>query len=132
MVILIPVMMTLPPLKGRANLWFDFAWGAPFFTDALALGIMLVAGLALLWVSLVPDLAANAGDMEQTSALAAGCCCSTGKAAARNWKTVRVTVKVLGAFYLMAYVFVAMVLTTDLGQSLDARLAIGRFPGVSR
>ena len=127
MVILIPVMMTLPPLKGRANLWFDFAWGAPFFTDALALGIMLVAGLALLWVSLVPDLAANAGDMNKLPRWRRMMLLNW-KGSLRNWKTVRVTVKVLGAFYLMAYVFVAMVLTTDLGQSLMPGWRSGVFP----
>jgi len=61
----IPILAVLPPLKGRANLWFDFGWGAPFFTDVLALSIMLVAGLAMLWISVVPDLAATAGDLKQ-------------------------------------------------------------------
>ncbi len=127
MVILIPVMATLPPLKGRANLWFDFAWGAPFFTDALALGIMLVAGLALLWVGLVPDLAAKAGDMENLPRWRRMMMLNW-RGSVRDWKTVRVTVKVLGAFYLMAYIFVAMVLTTDLGQSLLPGWRSGIFP----
>ncbi len=127
MVILIPVLATVPPLKGRANLWFDFGWGAPFLTDALALGIMLAAGLALLWVGLVPDLAANAGDMERLPGWQRMLLLNW-KGSARNWKTVRVSVKLLGAFYLMAYIFVAIVLTTDLGQSLMPGWRSGIFP----
>ena len=36
----------------------------------------------------------------------------------RQWKTLRAANLTLGAFYLMGYAFVHMLLTTDLGQSL--------------
>ena len=126
-VLLIPIMVTIPPLAGRANLWFGFSWGAPFLTDVLALGVMLVAGLALLWIGVVPDVAANAGEPKDLPAWRRVLLLNW-KGSIRNWKTVRVSVKVLGAFYLMAFAFVTMILTTDLGQSLLPGWRSGIFP----
>ena len=57
--LLIPVLHSLPSLDGRASLWFEFRFGAPVITDALALATMAFAGLGLLWVTSIPDLAAN-------------------------------------------------------------------------
>lgn len=123
----IPILAVLPPLKGRANLWFDFGWGAPFFTDVLALSIMLVAGLAMLWISVVPDLAATAGDLKQLPGWRRALLLNW-QGTRKNWQTARLTLKVLGAFYLMSYMFVALVLTTDLGQSLMPGWRSGVFP----
>ena len=46
----------------------------------------------------------------------------------RQWKTLRAANLTLGAFYLMGYAFVHMLLTTDLGQSLLPGWRSGIFP----
>ena len=46
----------------------------------------------------------------------------------RQWKTLRAANLTLGAFYLMAYAFVHMLLSTDLGQSLLPGWRSGIFP----
>ncbi len=127
MALFIPIMITIPPLDGRANLWFGFSWGAPFLTDALALGMMLFSGLALLWLGVIPDVAATAGDLGKLPRWRR-LLLMNWKGSQRNWNTVRVGTKMLSALYLMSYIFVAMLLTTDLGQSLLPGWRSGIFP----
>ena len=126
-VLLIPIMATLPPLEGRSNLWFGFSAGAPFLTDALALAILLLTGMALLWFSAVPDLA---GPPSRVRAMGRWqrLLYLNWTGTTRQWKTLRAANLTLGAFYLMGYAFVHMLLTTDLGQSLLPGWRSGIFP----
>ncbi len=126
-VLLIPIMATLPPLEGRSNLWFGFSAGAPFLTDALALAILLLTGMALLWFSAVPDLA---GPPSRVRAMGRWqrLLYLNWTGTTRQWKTLRAANLTLGAFYLMGYAFVHMLLTTDLGQSLLPGWRSGVFP----
>ena len=129
--LLIPVLATLPPFTQdgvtRANLWFGFAGGAPFLTDALAVSILLLLGAAILWASAVPDLAGPPGRVRAFP---------TWKrilylnwmGTKRQWIVMRGGLRVMSAFYLMMFVFVHMVLTTDLGQSLLPGWRSGIFP----
>ncbi len=126
-VLLIPILATLPPLEGRANLWFNFHAGAPFLTDALAVATMIFAGVGMLWISAVPDLAVSwraGGDVSSwRRALIFNWTGTT-----RQWIVIRVGTRVFGAFYLMAYVYSHLVLSTDLGQSLLPGWRSGIFP----
>ena len=126
-VLLIPIMASLPPLEGRSNLWFGFSAGAPFLTDALALAILLLTGMALLWFSAVPDLA---GPPSRVRAMGRWqrLLFLNWSGTARQWKILRAANLALGAFYLMGYAFVHMLLTTDLGQSLLPGWRSGIFP----
>ncbi len=126
-ILLIPILATLPRLEGRANLWFNFHAGAPFLTDALAVATMLLAGLGMLWISVVPDLA--------VAWRASGEISSWRRALIFNWKgtthqwiAARIGTKVFGVFYLMAYIYTHLVLSTDLGQSLLPGWRSGIFP----
>ncbi len=126
-VLLIPIMATLPPLEGRSNLWFGFSAGAPFLTDALALAILLLTGMALLWFSAVPDLA---GPPSRVRAMGRWrrLLYLNWTGTTRQWKTLRAVNLTLGAFYLMGYAFVHVLLTTDMGQSLLPGWRSGIFP----
>ena len=126
-VLLIPIMASLPPLDGRSTLWFEFRAGAPFLTDALALAILLLTGMALLWFSAVPDLA---GPPSRVRAMGRWqrLLFLNWSGTARQWKVLRAANLALGAFYLMGYAFVHMLLTTDLGQSLLPGWRSGIFP----
>ena len=126
-VLLIPIMASLPPLDGRSTLWFEFRAGAPFLTDALALAILLLTGMALLWFSAVPDLA---GPPSRVRAMGPWkrLLFLNWSGSTRQWKVLRAANLTLGAFYLMGYAFVHMLLTTDLGQSLLPGWRSGIFP----
>ncbi len=117
--LLIPILASLPSLDGRASLWFEFRFGAPVVTDALAVATMAIAGLGLLWVSSIPDLAA-AGNCR---ALTLG-----WRGTPSQWRAMKMYTKLLGAFYLMSLIYATMLLTTDLGQSLLPGWRSGIFP----
>ena len=125
--LLIPLLATLPPLEGRANLWFGFSAGAPFVTDALALGGLLVLGLALLWFSAAPDLVAS-GRQVQAMPAWKRLLFLNWYGSKRQWTVMRRSLRLLGAMYLMLYVYVHMILTTDFGQSLLPGWKSGVFP----
>ena len=117
--LLIPVLASLPSLDGRASLWFEFRFGAPVVTDAVAVATMALAGLGLLWVTSIPDLAANGSCRFLTLGW---------RGNPRQWRALKMYAKLLGAFYLMTLVFTTMLLTTDLGQSLIPGWRSGIFP----
>ena len=130
-VLLIPVLGALPPFEQdgvtRANLWFGFSGGAPFLTDALAVSVMLLAGSALMWFSAVPDLAgppSRVRGMPRWKRVLFLNWMGTKK----QWTVLRTSMRWISAFYLMTYVFVTMILTTDLGQSLLPGWRSGIFP----
>ncbi len=60
LLIFIPLLWLLPPLEGRATIWFEWPWGAPKLLDTLSMVFLVLNGLVLLWVSSIPDLAAAA------------------------------------------------------------------------
>ena len=126
-VLLIPIMASLPPLDGRSTLWFEFRAGAPFLTDALALAILLLTGMALLWFSAVPDLAGPPSRVRAMSPWKR-LLFLNWSGSTRQWKVLRAANLTLGTFYLMGYAFVHMLLTTDLGQSLLPGWRSGIFP----
>ncbi len=126
-VLLIPIMAALPPLEGRSNLWFGFSGGAPFLTDALALSILLLTGLALLWFSAVPDVAGPPSRVRAMPPLRRWLHLNWA-GTQKQWKLLRAANLTLGAFYLMGYVYVHMLLSTDLGQSLLPGWRSGIFP----
>src|SRR5207237_1312409 len=55
---LLPLLLTLPPLPGRNNIWFDWPLAAPWGWDLLAMALLVAAGLAQLYVGALPDFAA--------------------------------------------------------------------------
>ncbi|MDE2990911.1 MAG: hypothetical protein OXU21_07595 [Chloroflexota bacterium] len=130
-VLLIPILGSLPPFEQdgvtRANLWFGWGGGAPFLTDQLAVSVMLLAGGALMWFAAVPDLA---GPPSRVRAMPAWkrLLFLNWTGTKRQWIVLRTSMRWISAFYLMMYVFVTMILTTDLGQSLLPGWRSGIFP----
>ena len=130
-VLLIPILGSLPPFEQdgvtRANLWFGWGGGAPFLTDQLAVSVMLLAGGALMWFAAVPDLA---GPPSRVRAMPAWkrLLFLNWTGTKRQWVILRTSMRWISAFYLMMYVFVTMILTTDLGQSLLPGWRSGIFP----
>ena len=129
--LLIPILGALPPFEQdgvtRANLWFGFGGGAPFLTDALAVSVLLLAGAALMWFAAVPDLA---GPPSRVRAMPAWkrFLFLNWAGTKRQWVVLRTSMRWISAFYLMMYVFVTMILTTDIGQSLLPGWRSGIFP----
>ena len=124
LVLFIPLLWVLPSLEdGRRSLWFyspdrtsDY-FGVPVHSPhiwaTLALSVLVLTGLALLWLSALPDLAAArdraTGRRRRIYArLAFG-----WHGTSRQWKVLYHRQGMLGAFYFMMLVFVHFLISVD-------------------
>ncbi len=124
LLLFIPLLFLLPSGRGRFTLWFVDGWhkgwppGAPHIWVLLAMIALVVCGLALLYVSSIPDLAAVRDH-------------STGRRRslysklARNWRggknqwfTLNSRIGILGAFYFMMLITVHTLISLDFSMSL--------------
>jgi hypothetical protein len=112
--LLIFLLLQLPDFRGRPSIWFDWP-GGPRLWDALAGIVFALTGLALLYVSSLPDLAATRDARRQARPRRAELGWS---GTTRQWQVLQRGVIVLGAFYLMMFVFVNLVVVSDLAMSL--------------
>ncbi|HZS02352.1 MAG TPA: hypothetical protein VFE37_26790 [Chloroflexota bacterium] len=107
------VLAQLPDWRGRTSIWNDWP-GAPGPWAAAAVVGLALAGLALVYVSGLPDLAA-ARDVRRArpGGLALGW---TGSL--RRWDVLGLAVKALGAVYALLFVYVNLLASSDLAMSL--------------
>ena len=125
----IPLILLLPAIdlngdghltvgEDRRTIWFEVPIGAPLWWDTFAVVFLFLCGLAILWVSARPDMAAlartgagwRAGLWRKLSAGWHG--------TERDWKIQGASLAVLGAFYFMLLVFVHMLISLDFSLSL--------------
>ena len=125
----IPLMFLLPAIDlngdealqvgvDRRTIWFEVPIGAPLWWDMFAVTFLVLCGLAILWVSARPDMAAVA---ERGTGWRAGLLSrlSMGwRGTEREWKLQQASLGVLGAFYFMLLVFVHMLISLDFSLSL--------------
>jgi Ni/Fe-hydrogenase subunit HybB-like protein len=108
--LLILMLLQLPDFRGRPSIWFDWP-GGPRLWDALAGVVFTLTGLALLYVSSLPDIVARSNTPQSRASLG-------WSGTTRQWQVLQRGVIVLGAFYLMMFVFVNLVVVSDLAMSL--------------
>ena len=125
----IPLILLLPRIdlngdgalevgEDRRTIWFEVPIGAPIWWDLLAVIGLVLCGLAILWVSARPDMAAvaergNGWRAKLLSGLSRG-----WRGTEREWKFQQASLAVLGAFYFMLLVFVHMLVSLDFALSL--------------
>jgi molybdopterin-containing oxidoreductase family membrane subunit len=112
--LLVVLLFQLPDFRGRNSIWFDWP-GAPQLWDAVAVVLFALLGLALLYLSSLPDLAASRDAQvgRRFRRLSLGWSGTT-----RQWQVLSAGIVVLGSFYLMLFVFVNLVVVSDLAISL--------------
>ena len=124
----IPILWILPPLSdGRRSLWFfdptdpDLVPSySPHIWASAAIVGLVVTGLALLWVSSLPDFASIAkrapdGSRQQRISrwMARG-----WQGTSQQWYMVRHRLGILGALYFMMLVFVHFLISVDFLMTL--------------
>ena len=123
LILFIPILWVLPSLEnGRRTLWFFDAGKVPAYSPhiwaTLALAFLVLVGLALLWVSALPDLAAirdhSTGWRQRWAARLAG----RWQGTSQQWHVLYNRMGTLGALYFMMLVFVHFLISVDFAMAL--------------
>lgn len=114
----LPLLGTLPPLQGRATIWFNWPIGFLRWVDTIAILAVVLLGLVLLYLEGRPDWAAMrdrgaGGHRGWTARLAAD-----WRGADREWQVLDRGFRLLGAFYIFLYVFATFLISIDFDLSL--------------
>jgi hypothetical protein len=108
------LLAQLPDWHGRRSVWFDWP-GAPQIWDGAGMILLAVTGVALLYLSSIPDFATAA----QLRGSSIARTLSLGwSGTQRQWHVLSAGVVVLGALYLMLYVIMTVFVVSDLAMSL--------------
>ena len=124
----IPLMFVLPSINNpsigvgeleiRRTVWFEVPIGAPHAWDVLGIIFLAVAGLAILWLAAMPDMAEHrltaSGFRRKMYSFLAGHWYGTK----RQWLTQKAGLAMLGAFYFMLLIYVHFIISTDYAMSL--------------
>ncbi|MDE2860588.1 MAG: hypothetical protein OYI31_07910 [Chloroflexota bacterium] len=109
--LLIPLLWVLPPTDGRRSIWFDWPGRSPHLWDTIAMGTLVVLGLAILYFASIPDRAAvrdQAGSEPSTK----------WRGNVQQWIVLNRGLAVLGGFYFMLLIVVHMLISVDFAMSL--------------
>ncbi len=120
--LLIPLLVLLPPLivdeTRRRSVWFEAPNYSPHFWGIIALVGLTITGLALLYSSALPDLAAMRDH-------ASGWRQRWGEKLARGWRgtdvqwrTLRMRIGMFGTLYFLILVFTHFLISTDFAMSM--------------
>jgi molybdopterin-containing oxidoreductase family membrane subunit len=116
----IPIFLAVPEAEGRFTVWVDWPWGAPAFFDLVVLILLVFGGYGFLMLSSMPDFAImrdrsrdDVGRFQLYARLASG-----WQGNLRQWAVLRAGLGVLGASYLILYVWVVSIFYWDFGLSL--------------
>ena len=123
LLLFIPMLWLLPSLEdGRRTLWFFHPGEVPAYSPhiwaTLALLGLVAVGVALVWVSALPDLAlirdGGSGWRQRLAGRLAGRWIGTSE----QWNMQYHRIGILGAFYFMMLVFVHFMITVDFAIAL--------------
>ncbi len=109
--LLIPLLWVLPVTDGRRSIWFDWPGHSPHLWDTIAMGLLVVLGLAILYFASIPDRAA-VGDH------AGGKRSKIWRGTVHQWRVLNTGLAVLGGFYFMLLIVVHMLISVDFAMSL--------------
>ncbi len=129
LLMLIPALRALPTLIGRPDIWFDFGLGSPDSWELVAMAAMLLAGVLLLWVVALPDLAAVRDHMPPSARQRLASMLSLGWVGnLRAWRVHYMGSLVLGGSFLLLYPLIQTLFSSDFHLSLVPGLKDAIFP----
>ena len=119
LLMLFPALAALPPLEGRNNIWFDWPHFVPDGWDSIAVMSMAVCGLAFLWTLALPDLAAARDHLKASGRQRVIQWLALGWVGhVRQWRVHRMGILTLGAFYMLLFPLVHVLIASDLSAGL--------------
>ena len=123
LVLFIPLLWVLPDLSdGRRTLWFFDGDKVPSYSPHIwasaAILFLVVTGLAMLWVSCLPDLAAVRDRSSGWRQRWAGRLARSWHGTSAQWNMLHHRTGILGALYFMMLVFVHFLISVDFLMTL--------------
>ena len=124
LILFIPLLWVLPSLEdGRRSLWFfgnvdDIPIYSPHIWATLALVFLVIAGLMMLWVSCLPDLATIRDNSSGWRQRWAKRLAFQWRGTSAQWNMQHHRLGILGAFYFMMLVFVHFLISVDFLMAL--------------
>ncbi|PKB65794.1 MAG: hypothetical protein BZY82_07000 [SAR202 cluster bacterium Io17-Chloro-G3] len=127
----IPLLLMIPPAAGRRTIWFQDTdpptlglatdgkiFGAPHLYDALAITLLVICGLALLFISSLPDMAVLRDRQIGRGKNFVRFMSHRWKGTWKQWKVSRSAVILLGIFYFMFLIYTITLFCVDFSLSL--------------
>lgn len=123
LILFIPLLWVLPSLEdGRRTLWFfgelEVPAHMPHILATLALVFLVLIGVALLWVSSLPDLAAVRDNSTGRQHRLFACLANGWHGTSKQWNMQYHRLGILGAFYFMMLIFVHFLISVDFAMAL--------------
>ena len=129
LLVMLPLLAALPPMKGRANIWFDWPQWAPWGWEILAIGSLALCGLTLLWALALPDLAAARDHLPSSVRQRLIGWLSLGWSGhLRQWRVHRWGLLTLGGCYLLLFMLIQTLITSEFSAGLLPGLKDAIFP----
>lgn len=130
LLLFIPLAFVIPSSEDRITFWTVWPWGSPWFFSLLMLLLLVGSGWAFLYLSAMPDMAIARDHMpgnEQRRAWYTKLA-RDWRGTLHQWKVLRLGLGVLGALYLILYIWVLTMIYTDYAQMLVPSWRSAVFP----
>ena len=116
----IPLILLFPSLEDRKSIWFQVPIhrDAPIAVDTAAIIVLVFTGLAILYFSALPDMAAVRARGAGIRGLLYGPLARHWRGTERQWDIQKAALAVLGAFYFMMLIFVHFLVASDFALAL--------------
>ncbi len=123
LLVFIPLLWVLPPLSdGRRSLWFWHEGEVPVFSPhiwaSLALGALVLTGLALLYLSSLPDFAAIRDTATGRRKRIYGRLALGWLGTSKQWNMLYHRMGMTGSFYFMLLITVHFLIAVDFAMAL--------------
>ena len=126
---LLPALATLPPMEGRTEIWFDWPQWAPFGWNVVIYATFALAGLAFLWTAALPDLAAARDFLPASRRQQVVRFLALGWSGhVRQWRVHRLGLFTLGAFYVLMFMLIQTLLSSEFSAGLLPGLKDAIYP----
>tara|TARA_Y100000590_G_scaffold418260_1_gene518789 strand:+ start:23139 stop:24515 length:1377 start_codon:yes stop_codon:yes gene_type:complete len=116
---LLPLLWVLPSIEGRRSLWFEWPGNTPHIWDTMALGSLVICGLAILYFASLPDLVTDkevSGKSDEDVSYHPLIPHWFG--APKHWQLQKIVLGLLGGFYFLMLIIVHMLISVDFAMAL--------------
>ena len=119
---LVPLLWVLPSIEGRRSLWFEWPGNTPHIWDTMALGSLVICGLAILYFASLPDLVTDkevSGKSDEDVSYHPLIPHWFGTP--KHWQLQKIVLGLLGGFYFLMLIIVHMLISCLLYTSPSPR-----------